>query len=165
MYTYVYICIYIWGFWQSERDERIIWRTFRYGHIRIYTYICIYKSEIFINTNMCMYSCTCVYVYIYIYILICVFDRVRDERTVWRTFRYVYIRIYIYMYIYIYVYMYIYMIFDRVREMSILLEGPLDMGIIYFSDWFHFVLMPFWLVRISMEIDFITHCHVVIYIK
>jgi hypothetical protein len=22
--------------------------------------------------------------------------------------------------------------------------------------------MPFWLVRISMEIDFITHCHVVI---
>jgi hypothetical protein len=23
--------------------------------------------------------------------------------------------------------------------------------------------MPFWLVRISMEIDFITHCHVVIY--
>jgi hypothetical protein len=31
------------------------------------------------------------------------------------------------------------------------------------SDSFHFVLMPFWLVRISMEIDFITHCHVVIY--
>jgi hypothetical protein len=25
---------------------------------------------------------------------------------------------------------------------------------------FHFVLMPFWLVCISMEIDFITHCHV-----
>jgi hypothetical protein len=23
--------------------------------------------------------------------------------------------------------------------------------------------MPFWLVHISMEIDFITHCHVVIY--
>jgi hypothetical protein len=33
-----------------------------------------------------------------------------------------------------------------------------------FSDCFHFVLMPFWLVRISMEIDFITHCHVIVYI-
>jgi hypothetical protein len=29
----------------------------------------------------------------------------------------------------------------------------------------YFVLTPFWLVRISMEIDFITHYHVVIYIK
>jgi hypothetical protein len=34
-----------------------------------------------------------------------------------------------------------------------------------FSDRYHFVLMPFWLVRISMEIDFITHYHVVIFIK
>jgi hypothetical protein len=25
--------------------------------------------------------------------------------------------------------------------------------------------MPFWLVRISMEIDFITHCHVVTYVN
>jgi hypothetical protein len=34
-----------------------------------------------------------------------------------------------------------------------------------FSDRFHFALMPFWLVRNSMEIDFITHCHGVIFIK
>jgi hypothetical protein len=34
---------------------------------------------------------------------------------------------------------------------------------IHFSDWYHFVLMPFWLVRISIEIDFIIHCHVVIF--
>jgi hypothetical protein len=90
---------------------------------------------------------------------------------------YVYI-IYIYIYKHIYLYTYTYSCFhyfiqfvdtgiqtarrfaSPANRRFVLLYVIYYFSCIQFSFGIHSVIMPFWLVR--MEIDFVTHCHVVI---
>jgi hypothetical protein len=125
-------------------------------------------------TYICMYEYIYIHIYIYIYM-------------------YMYVYTYIYMYIYICIYIYIYLIGDlslaytlialnlcetvtfHTKKYPTLEYGAttLDvLGMLYIPSYEYFFLIDFILYlchsgwfRISMEIDFVTHYHVVIFIK